>query len=228
MTQLTSGASGLDNPVATSPVYRFDVGPTTWVVPGLTADATSQNQVVIPPLDVQGSLDNKTYTSIGSFQPVGAVNYNPSSKAVTISKGSFFWENTSGQTAWPWIRVQSGSGDSAIPSTGLALTTDGAVRPAYEIDKLTLALTQGAAVFTANGIDQLPLTVTATASTATVPTPDLSAGVYYRLGVGGNLVTNLYTAGQEAKFFAMHMSAGAYANSTSSSSTVPTPRSTTR
>ena len=105
--------------MAGAAVYRFDVTGGRFQLARPYA-----NQMVVPPLVVQGSIDGTTWTDLGSLVPATA----PTIKAVelaelTFGPATFWWENPIGQPAYEHIRVAFGSGgplSAAVTLAGLA------------------------------------------------------------------------------------------------------------
>jgi hypothetical protein len=187
-------------------VYRFDVAPTTWSVPGAGA-ATPQIEAVIPPLDVQASLDGVTWTSVGSFLPPGALSSAPG--AVTIGGGSFFWENPPNAPKYQYIRVLAGT----LPSTAASLADLPAPTPETVTQiTVTKGLNGNPATPEPNGLDQAALAVQLKNGSAVLPGSDPAYGSVYYLDENNNLITNLYQPGNYDSFLGIQPKPGAYPN----------------
>ena len=199
-------------------VYRIDVGPMSWSVPGVAAN---QQQAALPPLQVQASVDGTTWTNVGQFMPVNTLNQKGTtvtSGTPATGSGSFYWENATGQPKYAQLRVVAGSTPSAAiqlgslqpPAVPAAPVTSIAVTPAKS------AVTT--ATPAANGVDQAPLLVAIGAGTTLPATDPAYDTVYYR-DESNNLVTNLYQPGDYDDFLGVQPTAGAYPNTGSVSRT---------
>ena len=221
--RLTVPARGANN------VYRFDVGPMSWNVPGMTA-TQPQIQAVLPPLTVQGcvattsspcsnsSSDGSTWTGLGSYMPVNKLNSTASTVTVgspsggpgATGSGSFFWQNPSTGPAYTHIRVLAGT----LPSTPVSLAAlQAPPAPTTRITAISVSATKNdntTAVVDDNGVDQAQLLVTVSAGTTLLPSDPAYASVYYTEGT--SLVTNLYTVGSYDGFVGVQPSPGAYPN----------------
>ena len=191
-------------------VYRVDVGPTAWTVPGAAANASQpQVQVVLPPLQVQGSSDGQTWTSLGALMPVGPVTR--SGTTVTLSGASFWWENPTGSPAYGRLRVLSGGLPSAPVVLSSLLTPTAPSTPIQSLQLTATKTTSSVANVVPGGVDQAQIQVVITDTNGNI-VPATSAAydsVYYR-DSGNNLITNLYQAGED--FTGAQPNAGAYPN----------------
>ena len=191
-------------------VYRVDVGPTAWTVPGAAANAPHpQVQVVLPPLQVQGSTDGQTWTSLGQLMPIGPVTR--SGTTVTLSGASFWWENPTGSPVYSSLRVLSGG----LPSAPVVLSSlPTPTAPSTPIQSLRLTATKttsSVANVVPGGVDQAQIQVVISDSNGIVPaTAAAYDSVYYR-DSGNNLITNLYQPG-EPSYVGAQPNAGAYPN----------------
>ncbi len=84
-----------ETPVAA--VYRFDVSGATFQLGTPYAD-----QIVIPPLIVQGSVDGTNWTELGTLVPATAPTIVPGGNGYELQVGpaTFWWENPTGQPAY--------------------------------------------------------------------------------------------------------------------------------
>ncbi|MET0693582.1 MAG: hypothetical protein ABWY56_06605, partial [Propionibacteriaceae bacterium] len=231
-------------------VYRFDVSAMTWTVPGATTPPppgvpdNASTQVLIPPLQVQGTNDGITWLPIGSFMPVGKLSR--SGQVITVGDpsasvgggGTFFWENPLPPTRGPnspllpvWTQIRVVAGTQASAPVVLSSLTPPDL-PSTAISSVTISAgsdpTTGAAVTPApNGVDQSRLQVALTAGGVTLPANDPGyRSVYYRTD-GDNLVTNLYDPTAYDEFVGVQPLAGAGSaltkTATRGSGSVPVP-----
>jgi hypothetical protein len=190
-------------------VYRFKVTGATYQLP---APYQFGNQVMVPPLLVQGSVDGNSWTSLGSLVPATqpAVTAGPPTQ-LTLGSATFWWENPPGQPAYQYIRV--GLGPAGVPSQ-VALA---ALSPsADETNSLKIGATgsDSWARPVNSGVDQAPLSVQVLDSDGnTLPGKDKRyKRIYYR-DDSGNLITNLFLTGADpAGFIGVSPYAGAYPN----------------
>ena len=98
-------------------VYRFDVTGATFQLD----EASYANQMVIPPLIVQGSVDGTTWTDLGSLVPASAPTIVPQGSQFELQLGpaTFWWENPAGQPAYQYVRVGFGSGGPTANCTAV-------------------------------------------------------------------------------------------------------------
>ena len=205
-----------------TPVYRVDLGPLSWVVPGATGN---RQQAAIPPLQVQASLqaipNGATWTNVGQFMPINTLNQQgqvvTSGNAATGS-GSFFWENPAGAPAYKQLRVVAGSSASAPV---VLANLPGPAVPSTPITSIEVSPTKNQsqiATPASNGVDQAQLLVQVNAG-VTLPANDPSyASVYYR-DDSGDLITNLYQPGASDEFVGVQPTGGAYPNTGSVNAT---------
>ena len=188
-------------------VYRFDVGPIAYSVPGMTA-AQPQIQAVLPPLTVQGCLatsaqpcgnnDTSTWTTLGSYMPLDRLNDagstltvgSPSGSPGATGAGSFFWQNSTTGTQYTHIRVLAGTHQSA-PVSLAALPAPAASTTHPTSIALSAKDNSTTAVVEPNGVDQAQILVTIAAST-TLPSSDPAYASVYYTDEHGAVVTNLY------------------------------------
>ena len=206
-------------------VYRFDVTGATYQLP---APYQFGNQVMVPPLLVQGSVDGNSWTSLGVLVPATQPTVTAGSPgspaqltlaapfvpgAEGIGPATFWWENPPGQPAYQAIRV--GLGPAGVPSqvtlSDLLPPTDGT-----NLSGVQIAATSSDRVARPvdSGVDQAPLSVQVLdAEGNTLPGNDHSyKRIYYR-DASGNLVTNLFLTGADpAGFIGVSPYAGAYPN----------------
>jgi hypothetical protein len=189
-------------------VYRFDVAPSTWTVPGAGAPHP-QIEAVIPPLTVQGSVDGTTWTSIGTFLPPGPLQSGTGT--VTVGGGSFFWENAANTPLYKQIRVLAGS----LVSAPVALNQDPPAAPSTPVRQITLSKgTTNTATPAPNGLDQAALAVQISTASGVLPSSDPAYGSVYYRNENNDLITNLYQPGAYNSFVGVQPSAGAYPNTT--------------
>ena len=190
-------------------VYRFDVGPTTWSVPGAgaaTPPATPQVQAVIPPFDVRATVDGTVWTSIGKFQPPSAVSSAPGT--VTVGGGSFFWENAPNAPQYQQIRVV----DFTVDSTPVFLDLPAPAPEALTQITVSKGLNGNAATPEPNGLDQAALAVQLKNGSEILPGGDPAYGSVYYRDENNNLITNLYQPGNYDSFVGVQPKPGAYPN----------------
>ena len=186
------------------------------------------NQVMVPPLLVQGSVDGNSWTSLGvlvpATQPTVTAGSPGSPAQLTLAapfvprpKGSgrprSGGKTPPGQPAYQAIRV--GLGPAGVPSqvtlSDLLPPTDGT-----NLSGVQIAATSSDRVARPvdSGVDQAPLSVQVLdAEGNTLPGNDHSyKRIYYR-DASGNLVTNLFLTGADpAGFIGVSPYAGAYPN----------------
>lgn len=213
-------------------VYRFDVGQTTWSVPGLGV-TLRQVQGLIPPLQVQGlpATPGAKWANVGQLIPTGKLNV--SGTTVTVPGATFFWENAVGGPQYIKFQVVPG-GSAPLTSPQVSLSdlsfcyTTGATDatpcptpPVVSSVQYNNSLT-GTQKVMANGLDQVLLPTSVLSNNVALPVGDDAYNkVYYRQGsVTGQLVTNLYrqdsTAGCDpdcfTAFVGVQPGPGAYLN----------------
>ena len=182
----------------TNGVYRIDVGASTWTLTGSTT-AAPQIQAVLPPFRVQG-LYQGVWSDIGGFLPLGKLSAKNSTDAkgvvtstVSVSGGTFFWENVWGSTT-PYTQLQVVLGTGSNPPTSNPVTLAGAPTygPSQDIAQFTLSPPTGGATPVPNGIDAIPiqLATNATNGPTKLPSDPAYKSIYYRAGT--TLITNLY------------------------------------
>jgi len=195
-------------------VYQFDVTGAAYQLP---APYQFGNQVMVPPLLVQGSVDGNSWTSLGMLVPATEPAVAPGSAdspaQLTLGPATFWWENPPGQPAYQLIRV--GLGPAGVPSQ-VALPDLPA--PAGETNlsgpQIAPATSDHVARPVSSGVDQAPLLVQVLdAGSNPLPVTDPSyQRIYYR-DASGNLVTNLFRAGADpAGFIGVSPYPGAYPN----------------
>ena len=213
-----------------TPVYRIDVGPVSWKVPGAGA---GQRQALFQPLDVQATVDQpgedneKDWTTVGKYMPVATLNQTApaadgssiitsGNAGTTNPSGSFYWENVAKGPAYTQLRVVAGAlvsspiilAKSPNPATPTAVPASISVGPA----KTNVT----AASVAANGVDQAPLLVQVSANGAVLPASDPAYGLVYYRDSSGDLITNLYAPKDYNDFVGIQPSPGAYPNNGSS------------
>ncbi len=225
------------SPRNTNNVYRFDVGPMTYNVPGMTA-AQPQIQAVLPPLTVEGSTDGVNWTNLGLYMPVNKLNSSGSTITVgsttgspgATGSGSFFWQNAASGPAYTNIRVQAGTTPPSPSTTGIVLGSLPAPPPAASRITTVVAssgknTSSTTVALEPNGVDQAQVGVVISASAA-LPTSDPAYNSVYYTDEYGSVVTNLYRQDDPtcsstscyANFVGAQPSAGAYPNTPSSGS----------
>jgi hypothetical protein len=192
-------------------VYRFDVTGATYQLP---APYQFGNQVMVPPLLVQGSVDGNSWTSLGVLVPATEPTVTAGSPAqLTLGSATFWWENPAGQPAYEYIRV--GLGPAGVPTqlklSDLLYPADGPDPPSgLQIAPTT---SDGTARPVDSGVDQAPLLVQVEENSKFLPSTDSSyQRIYYR-DASDNLLTNLFRTGADpAGFIGVSPYAGAYPN----------------
>jgi len=185
-------------------VYRFDVGSTTWSVPGAGAATPPGPQVeaVIPPFDVTASVDGTVWTSIGKFQPPSAVS--SALGTMTVGGGSFFWENAPNAPKYQQIRVND--------STPVFLDLPAPAPEALTQITVSKGLNGNPATPEPNGLDQAALAVQLKNGSEILPGSDPAYGSVYYRDENNNLITNLYQPGNYDSFVGVQPKPGAYPN----------------
>jgi hypothetical protein len=195
-------------------VYRFDVTGANYQLP---APYQFGNQVMVPPLLVQGSVDGNSWTSLGTLvpatQPAVTAGSPSSPAALTLGAATFWWENPAGQPAYRYIRV--GLGPAGVPSqVTLAALSPPADETNLSGPQIAPTSVGGAAAPVASGVDQAPLAVQVLDANSN-PLPDTDASyqrIFYR-DAAGNLITNLFLTGADPTgFIGVSPYAGAYPN----------------
>jgi hypothetical protein len=193
-------------------VYRFDVAPTTWTVPGAGAATQPQVEAVIPPLTVQARVSaTANWTQVGSFLPPSTLSSAPGT--ITVGGGSFYLPDPAGQPGYQ-VRVLAG----ALASPALALNQPA---PTANPNITQIVINTGTAVTPEpNGLDQAALEVQISiptnggAASSVLPSSDPAyASVYYH-DEAGDLVTNLYQPSDYNTFIGIQAQPGAYSNTT--------------
>ncbi|MGO9386308.1 MAG: hypothetical protein ACLP4W_30695 [Mycobacterium sp.] len=195
-------------------VYRFDVTGAAYQLP---APYQFGNQVMVAPLLVQGSVDGSSWTSLGTLvpatEPAVAAGSADSPARLTLGPARFWWENPPGQPAYQWIRVGLGPAGVASP-VALADLPPPAGETNVSGPQIAPASSDGVARPVSSGVDQAPLLVQVLDGNSNpLPVTDPSyQRIYYR-DASGNLVTNLFRAGDDpAGFIGVSPYAGAYPN----------------
>ncbi len=222
----------------TPSVYRFDVGPSTWSVPGLGA-SPQQVQALIPPLQVQGlpTTPGAKWTNVGQLVPTGKLNV--SGPTVTVPGASFFWENAAGGPAYSQFQVVGPGSSTWTPSpvnlsnlsfcytTGATPTTPCPTPPVVSGFQFTNVANNATEKVMANGLDAVLLSTSVATSSGSLPSGDDAYNkVFFRQGTAtGPLVTNLYRQDTSCSpdcysaFVGVQPSAGAYLNTGGTAST---------
>ena len=213
MTASQVTASGA--PVAA--VYRFDVSGATFQLPNPYAD-----QIVVPPLIVQGSVDGTSWIELGALVPAMAPTIVAQGSGFVLQFGAatFWWENPSGQPAYQQIRVGFGSSGPFSSVDGVTLADLPAPSPLTNSGPQITRQRPAAPVDT--GIDQAALSVQVLSTNSdggsgpALPDDDPSyQRIYYRENLAGTLITNLFPTGPGADlstFIGVSPYAGAYPN----------------
>jgi hypothetical protein len=191
-------------------VYRFKVTGAMYQLP-----TPYGNQVMVPPLLVQGSVDGNSWTSLGSLVPPTQPAVTAGSPAqLTLGKATFWWENPAGQPAYQYIRV--GLGPAGVPSqVALADLSPPADETNLSGPQIAPTSSDGTpATPVASGVDQAPLAVQVLdASSNPLPGNDPSYGRIFYRDASGNLITNLFLTGADpAYFIGVSPYPGAYPN----------------
>ena len=192
-------------------VYRFDVTGATYQLPGPYAD-----QVVIPPLMVQGSADGVSWTDVGRLVPAAAPAIVPphgDSGQLQVGPATFWWENAAGQPAFQQIRVGFGSGGPFSQVVNLA---DVPAPPAMSVNGPQAG--NGDTLKPVDtGIDQAQVSVQVLdINSNPLPITDPSYQLlYYRTAASKALITNLFSTDDGAdlgNFIEVSPYPGAYPN----------------
>ena len=214
----------------TPSVYRFDVGPTTWSVPGL-GGSPRQVEALIPPLQVQGRVGTGKWANVGQLLPTGKLNV--SGTTVTVPGASFFWENAIGSPQYSQFQVSTG-GSNTLTSTPVVnlnnLTfcytgTGTACLKGPDVEGVSITNTNSLRPMMANGLDQMQvipsIALQDDSGGGALPAGDDGYNkVFYRQGnASGPLVTNLYRQDLKtcqpycySSFVGVQPNAGAYLN----------------
>ncbi len=211
-------------------VYRLDVGPTTWTVPGLSSSgANKRAQALLPPLQIQGRTDSTAaWVNVGQLIPPGALNVSGST--LTVPGASFYWENVQGGPTYTQFQVLTGGADGltspTVDLTTLAFCYTG-VKPGGPCQTTVPSITglgfsgssSSSPKVVANGLDQALLSPTLTPRSGTITSNDDAYNkIFYRQSSStGPLVTNLYRQDVTCSdcysgFVGVQPSAGAYLN----------------
>jgi len=200
-------------------VYRFDVS-------GATYDLANPypNQLELPPLFVQGSLDGTTWTDLGTLVPATEPTIAAGSPArLQLGPATFWWENATGQPAYEHVRVTLGP--AGTPSTAVTLADLAPPSAVTNVSGPSIAATSstGVAAPVDSGVDQAPLSVQVLDhNSAPLPATDPSyQRIYYR-DTANTLITNLFRTGVDVNnFIGVSPYAGAYSNNGSASGGQP-------
>ena len=188
-------------------VYRFDVSGATYQLP-----TPHPNQVMVPPLLVQGSADGNSWTSLGMLVPATepVVAAGPPAQ-LTLGAATFWWENPP-ESAY---QIRVGLGPAGVASQ-VALADLPPPAGETNLSGVQIAPTSSdkTARPVASGVDQAPLSVQVLDANSN-PLPDTDPSyqrIFYR-DASGNLVTNLFRADAEpASFIGVSPHRGAYPN----------------
>jgi hypothetical protein len=204
------------------PVYRFDVTAASYQLP-----TPYPNQLVVPPLIVQGSVDGTTWTTLGTLIPRTEPTINGSQ--LTLGPATFWWENPPGQPAYQQIRVALGP--TGTPSPPLTLSSLHAPTDPTNVSgpQITATGSNGIAAPVDSGLDQAPLSVQVLSENEDgstgpplPPTDSSYQRIYYRADNTNALITNLLLTGANPNsFLGVSPYAGAYPNNGSVTSGGP-------
>ena len=192
-------------------VYRFDVSGATFQLPNPYA-----NQMVVPPLTVEGSIDGTTWTALGTLVPATAPTITPSSSQLQLGPATFWWENPTGQPAYQQIRVGFGSAGPQSAAVTLADLAAPAVPTNVSGPQIAATSSTGVAAPVDSGLDQAPLSVQVLDNNSQpLPATDPSyQRIYYREQNTNALLTNLFPppGGDVDSVIGVSPYAGAYPN----------------
>ena len=180
------------------------------------------NQIVVPPLRVQGSMNGTDWTELGTLVPPTAPTIVDSSTSaeLTLGPATFWWENPIGQPAYEHIRVGFGPGGPALGSSDAG----GPGAPSRDHQRLRPAIARTSRPGMATPIDsgdrQAPLGVQVLEATSSRwPTSAEYQSnfprIYYRNGSAPTdpLITNLFLDGVDpSTFIGVSPCPGAYPN----------------
>jgi hypothetical protein len=199
-------------------VYRFDVTGAVYQLP-----TPYPNQLVVPPLQVQGSVNGTSWTTLGTLIP--RTEPTISGSQLTLGPATFWWENPAGQPAYQQIRV--GLGSAGVPSSPVLLSSLPAPADPTTITGPQIAATSsnGIAAPVDSGLDQAPLSVQVLDRNSN-PLPDTDPSyprIYYRNTTTNALITNLLLTGANPNSFlgVTPYDGGAYPNNGSAGSGQP-------
>jgi hypothetical protein len=206
------------------PVYRFDVTDATYQLP-----TPYPNQLVLPPMQVQGSVNGTSWTQLGTLIPrtEPTIVNGANGSQLALRPATFWWENPAGQPAYQQIRVSlgpAGAPSPAITLSGLPAPPDptnvsGPVIAATSTDRTARPVD--------SGLDQAPLSVQVLAEIngSTGPPLPFTDPSYQRIFYRDNnnaLITNLLLTGANPNsFLGVSPYAGAYPNNGSVTSGQP-------
>jgi hypothetical protein len=178
-------------------VYRFDITAATYQLP-----TPYPNQLVVPPLIVQGSVNGTTWTTLGTLIP--RTEPTISGSQLTLGPATFWWENPAGQPAYQQIRVALGpTGNPSPPITlsSLPAPPDPTTANISGPDIAATSSNQNAQPVD-SGVDQAPLSVQVQITGGSdLPFTDPSyQRIYYRNSANA-LITNLLLAGASPNTF---------------------------
>jgi hypothetical protein len=180
------------------PVYRFDVTGATDQLP-----TVYPNQLVVPPLIVQGSVNGTTWITFGTLIPrtEPVISAGPPA-TLTLGPATFWWENPAGQPAYQQLRVALGPNRAP---TRFTLSTLPAPQDPTNIigPQVTATSSNGNAQPVESGVDQAPLSVQVLDGNSN-PSPDTGPSyqrIHYRNSTTNALITNLLLAGASLNSF---------------------------
>jgi hypothetical protein len=178
-------------------VYRFDITAATYQLP-----TPYPNQLVVPPLIVQGSVNGTTWTTLGTLIP--RTEPTISGSQLTLGPATFWWENPAGQPAYQQIRVAlgpTGTPSPAITLLSLPAPPDPTTANISGPDIAATSSNQNAQPVD-SGLDQAPLSVQVQITGGSdLPFTDPSyQRIYYRNSANA-LITNLLLAGASPNTF---------------------------
>jgi hypothetical protein len=201
-------------------VYRFDVTGATYQLP-----SPYPNQIVVPPLIVQGSVDGNSWTNLGTLIPRTEPTIEPiivngkNAAKLTLGPATFWWENPAGQPVYEYIQVGLGPTEmTAVTLSKLSIPSDPNVG-GPQINATNQAKT---AAPVDSGLDEAPLMVEVLDNNNNeLPFTDPSyQRIYYRDGFN-HLITNLFDATNPDNFIGVSPYAGAYPNNGTETSGQP-------
>jgi hypothetical protein len=199
-------------------VYRFDVTGATYQLP-----TPYPNQLVVPPLQVQGSVNGTSWTTLGILIP--RTEPTLSGSQLTLGPATFWWENPARQPAYQQIRVALGPAGN--PSPAITLSSLPAPPDPTNISGPSINPTSSDSVARPvdSGVDLAPLSVQVlNANSQPLPDTDPSyPRIYYRNTTTNALITNLLLAGASPNSFlgVTPYEGGAYPNNGSAGSGQP-------
>src|SRR5262249_52814833 len=116
------------------------------------------NQLVVPPLQVQGSVDGTSWTALGTLIP--CTQPTITGNQLNLGPATFWWENPAGQPAYQQIRVRLGP--TGPPAPAVTLSSLPVPADPTNVNGPQISATGGNALeaqLVDSGLDQAPLSV---------------------------------------------------------------------